>query len=105
VLEGALSLLRSGGRDGIRTHDLLIANDGENKVRQGATITYSGWTELEKRSRSGALKLQTEADTPGIDNATFQEIGHDSKQKCPVSKALAGTEILLSAKLLTAPAA
>jgi hypothetical protein len=29
----------SGGRDGIRTHDLLIANSGENKLRQGATIT------------------------------------------------------------------
>jgi hypothetical protein len=28
-----------GGRDGIRTHDLLIANSGENKLRQGATIT------------------------------------------------------------------
>jgi hypothetical protein len=25
VLEGALSILRFGGRDGIRTHDLLIA--------------------------------------------------------------------------------
>ncbi len=38
-LEGALSILRFGGRDGIRTHDLLIANSGENKLRQGATIT------------------------------------------------------------------
>jgi hypothetical protein len=36
---GALSILRFGGRDGIRTHDLLIANSGENKLRQGATIT------------------------------------------------------------------
>src|SRR5467141_1066138 len=33
VLEGALSILRFGGRDGIRTHDLLIANSGENKLR------------------------------------------------------------------------
>jgi hypothetical protein len=33
VLEGALSILRFGGRDGIRTHDLLIANGGENKLR------------------------------------------------------------------------
>src|SRR5437016_1566020 len=39
VLEEALSILRFGGRDGIRTHDLLIANSGENKLRQGATIT------------------------------------------------------------------
>jgi hypothetical protein len=27
MLEGALSILRFGGRDGIRTHDLLIANE------------------------------------------------------------------------------
>ncbi len=36
---GGLKHLRFGGRDGIRTHDLLIANSGENKLRQGATIT------------------------------------------------------------------
>jgi osmotically inducible protein OsmC len=51
------------------------------------------------------VELQTEADIPGIDDATFQKIAHDSKQNCPVSKALAGTEIRLSAKLLTAVAA
>ena len=31
--------LKYGGREGIRTPDLLIANSGENKLRQGATIT------------------------------------------------------------------
>ena len=39
VLEGALSILRFGGRDGIRTHDLLIANEEKSKLRRGATIT------------------------------------------------------------------
>jgi len=34
-----LSCLESGGREGIRTPGLLVANDGENKLRQGATIT------------------------------------------------------------------
>ncbi len=29
----------SGGRDGIRTHDLLIANDVNSKLRRGAAIT------------------------------------------------------------------
>ncbi len=28
-----------GGREGIRTPGLLVANDGENKLRLGATIT------------------------------------------------------------------
>jgi hypothetical protein len=34
-----LSRLESGGREGIRTPGLLVANSGENKLRQGATIT------------------------------------------------------------------
>ena len=39
VLEGALSILRFGGRDGIRTHDLLIANEEKTTLRRGPTIT------------------------------------------------------------------
>jgi hypothetical protein len=34
-----VSFLRNSGREGIRTPGLLIANSGENKLRQGATIT------------------------------------------------------------------
>jgi osmotically inducible protein OsmC len=34
------------------------------------------------------------------DDATFQKYTRDAKQNCPVSKALAGTEIRLNAKLL-----
>ena len=37
--ETVTTLVSFGGRDGIRTHDLLIANGGENKLRQGATIS------------------------------------------------------------------
>jgi osmotically inducible protein OsmC len=50
------------------------------------------------------IELQTEADIPGIDDATFQRIALDAKQNCPVSKALAGTEIHLAAKLTAAAA-
>ena len=39
ALEWALSILRFGGRDGIRTHDLLIANEEKSKIRCGITIT------------------------------------------------------------------
>jgi lipoyl-dependent peroxiredoxin len=46
------------------------------------------------------IELETEADIPGLDDATFQKYALDAKQTCPVSKALAGTEIHLSAKLL-----
>ena len=46
------------------------------------------------------IDLQTEADIPGIDDATFQKYALDAKQNCPVSKALAGTDIHLNAKRL-----
>jgi len=46
------------------------------------------------------IELETEAEIPGLDDATFQQYAMDAKQNCPVSKALAGTDIRLSAKLL-----
>ena len=47
-----------------------------------------------------SIDLETEAEIPGIDTATFQKFAQDAKQNCPVSKALAATEIHLTAKLL-----
>lgn len=46
------------------------------------------------------IELVTEAQIPGIDNATFQTNAEAAKKGCPVSKALAATEITLSAKLV-----
>jgi osmotically inducible protein OsmC len=46
------------------------------------------------------IDLESEAEIPGIDDATFQKNALDAKQNCPVSKALAGTEIGLTARLL-----
>jgi osmotically inducible protein OsmC len=46
------------------------------------------------------IDLETEAEVPGIEDAKFQEFAQGAKQNCPVSKALAGTEIHLTAKLL-----
>jgi hypothetical protein len=37
--ETVTTLVSSGGRDGIRTHDLLIANEEKSKLRCGTTIT------------------------------------------------------------------
>jgi osmotically inducible protein OsmC len=45
------------------------------------------------------VELKTEADVPGIDDAQFQQIANEAKSGCPVSKALAGTNIKLDAKL------
>ena len=46
------------------------------------------------------IDLETEAEIPNIDDATFQKYALDAKQNCPVSKALAGTQIQMNAKLL-----
>ncbi len=45
------------------------------------------------------IELETEADVPGIENEAFQEQAEKTKSECPVSKALAGTEIKLTARL------
>ncbi|WP_285518425.1 OsmC family peroxiredoxin, partial [Thermolongibacillus altinsuensis] len=47
-----------------------------------------------------SIELTTEASVPDIDEETFQEIADGAKSNCPVSKALAGVEITLSATLL-----
>jgi len=46
------------------------------------------------------IDLETEAEIPGIDDERFQEQAQVAKQGCPVSQALAGTQITLKARLL-----
>jgi osmotically inducible protein OsmC len=56
-------------------------------------------------SREGGFKitrshLVCEAEVPGIDRVTFVKHAEAAKAHCPVSQALAGTEITLDAKLV-----
>jgi lipoyl-dependent peroxiredoxin len=46
------------------------------------------------------IELFTEAEIPGIDDATFQEQAAGAKKGCPISKALASVPISLEAKLV-----
>ncbi|MEJ5309633.1 MAG: OsmC family protein [Anaerolineae bacterium] len=46
------------------------------------------------------VDLTTEAEVPGIDEATFLEHAHAAKTGCPISQALAGVEITLTAQLV-----
>ncbi|HHP7234394.1 MAG TPA: OsmC family protein [Desulfobacterales bacterium] len=55
---------------------------------------------VEEGFRITGIQLQTEADVPGIDPQEFQKQAEAAKDGCPVSQALAGTEIRLQAKLL-----
>jgi osmotically inducible protein OsmC len=45
------------------------------------------------------IELETEASVPGIDDSEFQRLAEGAKQNCPVSQALAGVDISLSARL------
>lgn len=45
------------------------------------------------------IELDTEAEVPDIEESKFQELANDAKKNCPVSRALAGPEITLNAKL------
>ena len=63
-------------------------------VRTTATV------HLEAGPTIALIELDTVAQVPGIDDATFQELAAEAKAKCPVSKALAGPEIKLRAKLV-----
>jgi osmotically inducible protein OsmC len=46
-----------------------------------------------------AIRLETEADVPGIDEQAFGRLAEEAKSNCPVSRALAGTRIELTARL------
>ncbi len=46
------------------------------------------------------IDLVTEGDVPGIDLATFVAHAETAKRGCPVSKALAGVEITLDARIV-----
>ena len=45
------------------------------------------------------IRLELEANVPGLDDAKFQALADGAKKGCPLSKALSATPITLSAKL------
>jgi lipoyl-dependent peroxiredoxin len=76
-----------------------LGKAGFNPTRVSTTANVH----LEKGAEGFAItkiELVMEAQVPGIDNATFQTHAEAAKKGCPVSKALAATEITLSAKLV-----
>jgi osmotically inducible protein OsmC len=74
------ALLTSAGFTPTRIHTTAAVHLGE-----GPTITL--------------IELNTEAEVPQLTEAALLEHAEAAKRNCPVSKALAGPEIRLSAKL------
>ena len=72
----------------------------------GHTPTKINTTAKVRLEQTGAsftitlIELETEAEVPGLDNAAFQKFAEDTKQGCPISKALSATPITLKATLL-----
>lgn len=54
-----------------------------------------------REGRIQTIHLTTEADVPGVDDETFQRLAEESKKGCPVSQALAGPDIRLTARLIS----
>ncbi|MBN9531848.1 MAG: OsmC family protein [Alphaproteobacteria bacterium] len=67
------------------------------RVHTRATVSFGPVTGGFAISR---IDLETEGAVPGIDAATFQKFAEGAKAGCPVSKALTGVDIGLTAKLL-----
>ena len=78
------AMLTNAGFTPARIH--TIAHIHLDKVGDGFSITRSD--------------LDCEAQIPGIDDANFQKLADAAKQGCPVSKALAGVQITLDARLV-----
>ncbi len=83
----------------------LLANSGHtpNKVHTTATVHIvkdaDGFTITE-------INLKSDADVPGIDETSFQDIANQAKITCPVSRALSAVpRITLEAALTGQPAA
>lgn len=66
-------------------------------VRTTATVSLDI---VEGAAKITGIRLKTEVDVPGIEEALFLELAAGAKANCPVSKALAATPITLEAKLL-----
>jgi osmotically inducible protein OsmC len=75
-----------------------------------ALLTDAGYTPLQVRTsakvhlgegpRITLIELDTEAEVPGLDEKTFLENVDNSKKNCPVSMALSGPEIRVTARLV-----
>ena len=80
-----------------------------------ATLEKAGFTPKRVHTKAGVrfdkveegfaitgIDLTTEAEVPGIDEVKFQELADAAKKGCPVSRALACTNITLKATLVSA---
>lgn len=76
----------------------VLADEGYEPESVNTTADVTLQT-LEDGPAITQIHLTTEASVSGIDDDSFQELANAAKADCPVSKALAGTEITVDASL------
>ena len=110
---------RTADGKGTNPEELIgAAHAGCFSMALSARLTQAGFTaerihtsakvHFEKQGEGFAIpliELETEAIVPGIDVTVFNQHAQSAKENCPVSKALAGVEIRLTARLGSASAA
>jgi osmotically inducible protein OsmC len=66
-------------------------------------LTTTARVRLERQESGGfaitQIALRTVGDVPGVDQERFAQLAEEAKATCPVSRALAGTEVTVEASL------
>ncbi|MDH6707030.1 MULTISPECIES: OsmC family protein [unclassified Kitasatospora] len=75
------------------SHGLTGAGTAPTKLDTRADVTFQPGTGIT------GIHLTVTGEVPGLDEAGFAKAAEDAKANCPVSQALAGTTITLTAKL------
>ncbi|KAA6211504.1 OsmC family protein [Streptomyces filamentosus] len=75
------------------SHGLAGAGNPPTRLETKADVTFQPGEGIT------GIHLTVEGEVPGLDEAGFQAAAEDAKKNCPVSQALAGTTITLTAKL------
>ncbi|WP_338673682.1 OsmC family peroxiredoxin [Streptomyces sp. SCSIO 30461] len=75
------------------SHGLTGAGTPPTRLETKAEVTFQPGEGIT------GIHLSVTGEVPGIDEAAFQAAAEDAKKNCPVSQALTGTTITLSAKL------
>lgn len=78
--------------------DLDKAGFTPTRVHTTAKVTFE---RVDGKATITRIHLDTQAEVPGIDEQTFQEVAEGARTGCPVSRSLAGgPEITLTARLV-----
>ncbi len=99
---------------GTNPEELLAASHaGCFSMALASTLVRAGFTPVLVETKAAAhlekvgerfaitrIELTTAVQCPDLDEAGLDQFGNSAKINCPISKALAGTEIVLSARLI-----